>query len=78
MDLVELPTGKSAVVEHVEGGHGVAHRLDALGLRVGKVVTKMGKQIMAGPIIIVIDGREVAMGRGIGRKVRVKPLDKKK
>jgi Fe2+ transport system protein FeoA len=33
---------------------------------------------MAGPIIVIIDGREVAMGRGIARKVTVRPLDKKK
>jgi ferrous iron transport protein A len=78
MNLVELPTGQSAIVDHIQGGGGVAHRLDALGLRPGKVVTKMGKQIMAGPIIVMINGREVAMGRGIGKKVQVRPLDKKK
>lgn len=75
MNLVTLPTGRSAVVEHIEGGHGVGHRLDALGVRPGKIITKMGKQIMAGPVIVMINGREVAMGRGIAQKVRVKPMD---
>lgn len=76
-DLERLAAGKSAVIEELAGGHGMSHRLDALGVRPGKIVTKVSKQIMAGPVIVMVNGRQVAMGRGIARRVLVRQLDGK-
>ena len=73
--LADLPAGRTAVVVQLRGGRGMVHRLDALGLRAGKTVRKLSSQFMAGPITVLIDGRELAMGRGIARRVVVRVLE---
>jgi len=74
-DLERLPTGASATVVTFAGGVGVIRKLDAIGLRPGKVVRKLSSQFMAGPVTVVVDGRQLAMGRGIARKIRVEVKD---
>ena len=37
----------------------------------GKVVKMLSSQFMAGPVTVQLDGRQVAMGRGIARKIIV-------
>jgi ferrous iron transport protein A len=70
-DLERLPVGRSATIVGFDGGAGMVRRLDAMGLRPGKKVEKLSSQFMAGPVTVVVDGRQLAMGRGIARKVRV-------
>ncbi len=73
-DLAALPVGTRAVVTELRGGRGMRRKLDAMGVRPGKVVQKLSSQLMAGPVTVLIDGRQVAMGRGIARRIRVKAV----
>ncbi len=66
-----LRPGQSGVVQQIAGGHGIANKLAHLGLRPGKLVTKLSTQLMAGPVTVIVDGRQVAMGRGIAARVLV-------
>ncbi len=66
-----MAKGKSGMIVDVGGGWGVVRRLESMGLRAGKVVVKVSSQFMAGPVTVIVDGRQVAMGRGIASKVRV-------
>ena len=75
MPLDMLPAGKSAMVVDLQGGRGVMRRLDAMGLRPGKRVRMLSSQFMAGPITVLVDGRQVAMGRGIARRILVRAVD---
>ena len=59
------------MVRSVAGGRGIVGKLEAMGLRPGKVVTKVSSQYMAGPVTVVVDGRQMAMGRGIAARVMV-------
>ncbi len=70
-DLASLPAGRSGVVVRFAAGRGLAQKLDALGLRPGKRLRKLSSQLMAGPVTVLVDGREVAMGRGIARAIYV-------
>jgi ferrous iron transport protein A len=74
-DLEKLPPGRTCRVLDCVGGRGMRRKLDAMGLRPGKEVRKLSSQFMAGPVTILVDGRQVAMGRGIARKIRVEALD---
>lgn len=74
-DLDRLPAGRRAVIVGFAGGRGVARRLGALGVRPGKVVRKLSSQFMAGPVTVLVDGRQVAMGRGIARRVQVRTVE---
>jgi ferrous iron transport protein A len=74
-NLESLPDGKSALVVRLRGGRGMVDKLEAMGLRPGKRVQKVSAQFMAGPVTVVLDGRELAMGRGIARRVQVEDGD---
>jgi len=71
MRLDQLAPGQSGVVCSIQGGRGMQHRLESLGVRPGKVVTKVSAVFMGGPVTVTVDGRQVAMGRGIASRVMV-------
>ena len=75
LPLDMLPAGKSATVVGLQGGRGMMRRLDAMGLRPGKRVRMLSSQFMAGPITVLVNGRQVAMGRGIARRILVRAVD---
>ena len=71
--LTELKSGESGIITVCEGGHMMNRRLETMGIRPGKKITRISAQFMAGPITVSIDGRQCAMGQGIARKVKVEP-----
>ena len=66
-----LRAGQVAVVRSVEGGRGIQQRLEAMGVRPGKTIVKVSGLFMGGPVTVMVDGRQVAMGRGIAGRVTV-------
>jgi ferrous iron transport protein A len=71
VDLTQLEEGENGVVVDIQGGHGLIRRLESLGIRVGKKVTKVSSQFMRGPITIRVDNFQVAIGFGMARKILV-------
>jgi len=59
-------------VAHIEGGHGLVNRLNALGIRPGKKITKVSSMLMRGPVTIQLDSAQVAIGFGMANKIIVK------
>ena len=75
LTLAQMRTGQTGTVVEVLGGHGLIRRLDALGIRPGKKVTKLSSALFRGPIILRADSTQVAVGFGMARKIIVE-LDK--
>jgi len=71
LTLAEMRTGQTGTVAGVLGGHGLIRRLDALGIRPGKKVTKLSSTIFRGPVILRVDNAQVAVGFGMARKIIV-------
>jgi len=71
LTLAEMRTGQTGTVAGVLGGHGLIRRLDALGIRPGRKVTKLSSTIFRGPVIIRVDNAQVAVGFGMARKIIV-------
>jgi ferrous iron transport protein A len=71
--LAEMGTGQSGTVVEVAGGRGLAGRLDALGIRPGKKITKISSEIMRGPVVVQVDRSEIAIGFGMARHIVVRP-----
>jgi len=69
--ICELRSGEKAVIRGVVGGLGFVRRLEALGIRPGKSLTKVSSQFLGGPVTIVVDRRYVALGRGMAARVMV-------
>ncbi len=75
--LCSLKNGQTAkIVELPQGMSG--RRLEALGLRPGKTVTKVSGMPFCGPVTIILDGRQIAIGHGICCKVGVEIMAGKK
>jgi ferrous iron transport protein A len=72
LTLAEMRTGQTGTVVGVLGGHGLIQRLDALGIRPGKKVTKLSSTLFRGPVTLRVNNSRVAVGFGMARKIIVK------
>jgi len=71
LTLAEMRTGQTGAVVEILGGHGLIRRLDAMGIRPGKKVTKLSSTLFHGPVILRADNTQVAIGFGMARKIMV-------
>ena len=72
MALSRVQTGQSGIVIQIQGGYGLVNRLNALGIRLGKRITKVSSMFMRGPVTIQVDRAQVAIGFGMARRIIVK------
>ena len=49
----------------------MVNRLDALGIRPGKRITKVGSMFMRGPVTVQVDRAQVAVGFGMASRIIV-------
>ncbi len=73
ISLINLPEGKKAVIKKLEGGREFLRKLEALNIRVGKIIKKITGQPFRGPIVIEVDNTKVAIGRGMAMRIYVEP-----
>ena len=71
--LTQMQTGQSGTVVQIKGGHGLVNRLNSLGIRPGKRITKLSSMIMRGPVTIQVDRAQVAIGFGMANRIIVEP-----
>ncbi len=71
LTLAEMRSGQSGTVIEVLGGHGLVRRLEALGIRPGKKVTKISSTLFHGPVVLKADNTQVAVGFGMAKKIIV-------
>jgi ferrous iron transport protein A len=70
--LAEMRTGQTGTIVGVMGGPGLIRRLNALGIRPGKQVTKISSTLFHGPITLGVDSARVAVGFGVAKRIIVK------
>jgi len=71
MTLAEMDAGQQGTIIQVEGGHRLTHRLASMGVRPGKIVTKVSSMVIRGPVTIKIDNSQIALGRGMANKIYI-------
>jgi ferrous iron transport protein A len=67
--------GQTLRVVEIQGGWGIRQRLNRLGIHPGDKIVVRRSGIMGGPILVQVHGTEVAVGRGMARKVLVTQPD---
>jgi ferrous iron transport protein A len=72
LTVAQMRTGQTGTVVGVMGGPGLIRRLDALGIRPGKQVTKVSSTLFHGPITLGVNSCRVAVGFGMARRIVVK------
>lgn len=72
IDLTQMKTGESGVIKEIQGGFGMTRRVQSIGIRPGKKVTKLSSHFWRGPQTIDVDGSlRVAIGFGMSKKIMV-------
>lgn len=74
MDVTQMKQGEKIRVIGINGGHGVAVRLETLGIRPGVEITKVSSQLLRGPITIQAGNTQVAIGFGMAMKIMVEKI----
>jgi ferrous iron transport protein A len=69
--LDDLGPGKTAVVVSLRGGRDFRGRLRRLGLAEGQRIQKISGIALGGPVIIVVNRSQIAIGRGMARRIIV-------
>ncbi len=62
-------SGEKAKVIEVKGGWGLRQKLSEMGILPGQVVIISNSSFWRGPIVVQINSNEVALGRGVARKI---------
>ena len=73
MTLSMANNGKVRIVA-IQGGRQFRVRLSSLGIDVGMIVEIKRKGVAGGPILINVNGRDVALGRGMADKIIVEEM----
>jgi len=71
LDLTQLKLGQKGIVAEIQGGMGVIRRLESMGIRQGKKITKISAQFLRGPQTLKVDNLQVAIGFGMARKILI-------
>jgi ferrous iron transport protein A len=74
--LARMQAGQRGTIVQVQGGRGLVNRLDALGIRAGKRITKISSMFMRGPVTIEVDRTRIAIGFGMANRIIVMPETK--
>jgi ferrous iron transport protein A len=72
LSVAQMKTGQTGMVVGVMGGPGLVRRLDAMGIRPGKPVTKVSSTLFHGPITLGVNSYRVAVGFGMARRIIVR------
>ena len=75
VSLTNMKSGQSGVLVEFLGGHGMTSRLDALGLRLCKKIRKVSSMLMRGPIVVEVDGFQIAVGYGVASRIIVEIME---
>jgi len=70
--LSELPAGTFAIVHSILGGRKFGLRATALGFSPGSKVSVV-QNFGHGPMIVIVHGSNIALGRGEASQIQVKP-----
>ncbi len=71
MVLLDIKKGDWARVLRLDGGTGLEDKLTQHGLYPGDCVRVLRAAPMGGPLLVDVHGREIALGRGIAKKILV-------
>jgi ferrous iron transport protein A len=73
MQLIDVDNGQQVRVTGIRGGKALEMKLRQLGLLPGDRARVTRHAPFGGPIMIEVNGRTIALGRGIAAKIAVEP-----
>ena len=71
IDLTQMQPGETGIVKEVQGGHGFVRKLQSMGVRPEKKITKVSSHFWRGPQTVGIDNIQIAVGFGMAKRILV-------
>ena len=71
LPLTKMQDGQRGKIMRILGGRGIIERLNALGIRQGQIITRIGGMYLRGPVTIKIEKSQVAIGFGVATRILV-------
>jgi ferrous iron transport protein A len=71
MTLTQVNPGQTVRILSFRGGVGLEHKLRQLGLVPGDYARVLRYAPLGGPLLVEVEGRSIALGRGVASKVVV-------
>ena len=71
MTLTQVNPGQTVRILSFRGGVGLEHKLRQLGLVPGDIARVLRFAPLGGPLLVEVEGRSIALGRGVASKVIV-------
>ena len=69
--LTDLRLKEQGEVIAFNGGRAMQQRLEQIGIRRGKIISRISTQPIRGPIIVAVDGHQTAVGRNMASRIMV-------
>ncbi len=69
--LTELKPGETGKIIALRGGRRMQERLRSLGMMEGNHIRKLSNLVWSGPVIVLVDRAQVAIGFGMARRIIV-------
>ncbi len=73
--LVNINDRKKVKILKISGGYRIRQHLQCLGIHIGDIVTIKKSSFLGGPVLLEINGCDVALGKGIASKIEVEELE---
>jgi ferrous iron transport protein A len=70
--LTDLAKGEKGTIVALQAGWGAQQRLRLLGLAEGQVIRKLSELALGGPVVVLVNRAQVAIGRGMARRILVR------
>lgn len=71
IDLTQLQPGETGIVEDMQGGQDFIRKLQSIGVRSGKKITKVSSHFWRGPQTVEVDNIQIAIGFSMAKKIIV-------
>ncbi len=73
--LLNVDNGRRVRILKITGGKGIRQHLQCLGIHIGDVVTLKKSSFLGGPVLLEINGYDVALGKGVASKIEVEEVE---
>jgi len=71
IDLTKMQPGESGIVKEIQGGQGFIRKLQSMGLRPEKKITKVSSHFWRGPQTVEVGNIQIAVGFGMAKSILV-------
>lgn len=73
--LLNIDNGKKVKILKISGGRGIRQHLQCLGIHIGDIVTIKKSSFLGGPVLLEINGYDVALGKGVASRIEVEEVE---